>query len=127
MRKTYLYVMVGGAVGAALRFGIGQKEIHIIADNFPSGTFIVNILGTFILAFFLRWAFDSEVFSRDIHAGIAPGLLGAFTTFSTLCKESSQLLLQGEIFLVIVYLILSVAVGLSFAWLGFTLSGWRQK
>ncbi len=81
MRKTYLYVMAGGAVGAALRFGIGQKEIHIIADNFPSGTFIVNILRTFILAFFLRWAFDSEVFSRDLHAGVSPGLLGHLQHF----------------------------------------------
>lgn len=127
--KKYLYILAGGAAGAILRFLIKKASISEIAvPTFPWGTFIANLSGAFLLAFFLRWAFDSESFSESIHVGVAPGFLGALTTFSTLCKESSLFILEGDFLLMAGYLIASILFGLAFAWFGFYFSGYvREK
>lgn len=125
--KKYMYLMAGGAAGAVLRFYTGTQNFHLFTENFPAGTFIANISGAFMLAFFLRWAFDSKYFSENLHAGIAPGFLGAFTTFSTLCKESSLLILEGNYLMMTFYLVASVTIGLTSALLGFNFSGWMRR
>ncbi len=117
MRK-YIYIMVGGMLGAVLRFTI--KNIHIlnVQESFPLNTLLTNITGSFILALFLTVAFEVSDFDADIRLGIATGFLGAYTTFSTLCKEIVVLIISGKTFLAIIYMILSVTLGLAAAYFG---------
>jgi len=110
--------MVGGMLGAVLRFTI--KNIHIlnVQESFPLNTLLTNITGSFILALFLTVAFEVSDFDADIRLGIATGFLGAYTTFSTLCKEIVVLIISGKTFLAIIYMILSVTLGLAAAYFG---------
>ncbi len=78
----------------------------------------INIIGAFLLAFTMTVVFETIYQDTDIHQGVTVGLLGAFTTFSTFCKEISILIAQGSYFLAIIYLAVSVIVGLISAHIG---------
>jgi len=118
----YIYIFIGGALGAVLRLAI--KNIHIwnYHENIPLNTLIINITGSFILALFLTFAFEVMEVDADIRLGVSTGFLGAFTTFSTLCKETVALMVSGEYFSAISYLTVSTVLGLTAAYLGIVLA-----
>lgn len=117
MRK-YLFIALGGILGAISRFLI--KNAHLLGHQtaFPINTFIINITGSFVLALVLTTAYEVWNFDEDIRLGIATGFLGAYTTFSTMCKETAVLMNKGMYSLGIFYIILSTFVGLFSAYLG---------
>jgi CrcB protein len=117
MRK-YLFIALGGILGAISRFLV--KNVHFLSHqpSFPINTFIINITGSFVLALVLTTAYELWNFDEDIRLGIATGFLGAYTTFSTMCKETAVLMSKGMYSLGIFYIILSTFVGLFSAYLG---------
>lgn len=117
MRK-YLFIALGGTLGAIFRFII--KNTHIIGHpaSFPINTFIINITGSFILALVLTTAYEVWNFDEDIRLGIATGFLGAYTTFSTMCKETVSLINKGMFSLGLFYIMISTIIGLVSAYLG---------
>lgn len=121
MRK-YIFIGIGGILGAILRYYI--KNIHIYQYNgvFPLNTLIINITGSFILALILTVTFEVLEFDSDIRLGIATGFLGAFTTFSTMSKETVILINSGYYYSAIAYLTVSAMLGLSAAYFGTVLA-----
>ena len=117
MRK-YSYIAVGGMLGALSRFAI--KNSHLISQykSIPVATLFVNITGSFILAFFLTLAFKIKRIHVELRLGIATGFLGAYTTFSTLCKETVTFIRNGDYFWASGYSIGSAVLGLVAAYLG---------
>ena len=92
---TYLIVGLGGGfVGANARFIMGRWASQKWGSSFPVGTFLINILGSFILGLFATLALR---FSWNDHWRllIAVGFVGAFTTFSTFEYETFELAAQG--------------------------------
>lgn len=89
-----LYIALGGMAGAVARYilsGIVQN-----GHTFPVGTLAVNVIGSFLLGFFM---FSSEyygLFSQETRALVAIGFLGSFTTMSTFSYESFRLLMNGS-------------------------------
>jgi CrcB protein len=120
MRK-YVFISVGGCLGAMLRYAIRSVPIHTLG-SFPLNTFLINIAGSFLLAVVLTAALELKGFDPDIKLGIGTGFLGAFTTFSTLCKETVVLFDQGDVLTAASYCVLSVFVGLFAAFLGVALT-----
>ena len=116
--RRYIYIGVGGFIGAISRYTVKNWQIPNNLDLIYLNTFIINITGCFVLAFFLRLAFDIWETDSDLRLGIATGFIGAFTTFSTLCRETGVLLLNGSIVSSLIYLMLSVAAGLTAVYLG---------
>ena len=116
--KKYIFIGVGGFFGAILRYYIKSIQIWGYHANFPLNTLIINIAGSFILAFTLTIAFEVWEFHPDIRHGIAAGFLGAFTTFSTMCKESASLFSNGASQTAILYIAISVILGLSAVYSG---------
>jgi|YNPMSStandDraft_2_1061718.scaffolds.fasta_scaffold01250_10 CrcB protein len=93
--KDVLLVSVGGAIGALLRFIVGG----LIQKNnlsFPLSTFIINVVGSFLLSLLMYSAEYGGLVSREFRVFFAVGVLGAFTTFSSLEYESLRLLEMGE-------------------------------
>ena len=91
-----LYVAVGGLVGSVARYLIAGW-IQVRTDSaFPTGTLVVNVLGSLILGFLLRYATGSNVLSAELRTGLTIGFCGAFTTMSTFGYESVTLLGDGE-------------------------------
>lgn len=106
-----IWVMVGGAVGSVLRIIIRDWSAAIPGD-FPWGTFGVNILGAFLLGFFVTITVEVTRIRSHYRAGIAEGFLGGFTTFSTFMYEGVTLIKDNETKNALVYVTLTMVLGI---------------
>lgn len=79
-------VAVGGFAGALSRYMLSQESLYW--GNAPLNILLINIMGAFLLAFFLELSLGRLHISAAIRTGISTGFLGAFTTFSGLCSEA---------------------------------------
>ena len=121
MRK-YIFIGCGSFVGAALRYLVKGIQIYNYHENVPLNTLLINVFGALIIAFILTIAYEVWAFDSDIRLGLTTGLLGAFTTFSTLCKETVGLLQDGYYFSAISYMTVSVMLGLASVYFGVVLA-----
>ena len=121
MRK-YIFIGIGGILGAILRYLFKGVQIYNYHENVPLNTLIINVTGSFILALVLTVAFEVWEFDTAVRLGIATGFLGAYTTFSTLCKETVSLIHQGDYFSAISYITVSTMIGLATAYFGIVLA-----
>lgn len=112
-------VAIGGFLGAILRF--------IVSSHLTStlGTFIVNIIGSFCLAWLFTYFASNTKLSKTVVTGIGTGFLGAFTTFSTFSVESLNLLSSSIIFGGL-YIFSTVFCCLLFSYLGYTVASIRK-
>ncbi|NMM62807.1 fluoride efflux transporter CrcB [Clostridium sp. P21] len=116
--KKYFFIGLGGFLGAILRFLVKSAPINNFGNNIPVNTLIINITGSFLLAFITTAALEGFKINTDLKLGICTGFLGAYTTFSTLCKESSELIYKAHYFYSITYVLNSAFLGLTAAYLG---------
>ncbi|MHB1391826.1 MAG: fluoride efflux transporter FluC [Clostridia bacterium] len=117
MRK-YTYIGIGGFLGAVSRYALKNWQVLNVSNLYHLNIVIINIIGCFILTYFLRLAIDVWEVDTDIRLGISAGFIGAFTTFSTLCRDTVDLLLSGDILFSIISTFLSVIAGLAAIYLG---------
>lgn len=103
--RLLIAVAAGGAAGAVLRFLLG--EVTPDGAGFPWTTFAINVAGCALLAGLelLPLARRSETWA----AGIGPGLLGGFTTFSATSEQGRSLLAAGDTLLAGGYLLGTLA------------------
>lgn len=122
MRK-YIFLAVGAFFGAILRYLLKEIELFNSIGDFPINTFSINILGSFILAFIITFSFKVlGDFALDIKRVITIGFLGAFTTFSTFCKEAVMLLNNRQYVIAFFYMTTSLLMGILVSYLGFLLA-----
>lgn len=117
MRK-YIFIGAGGFLGAILRFWIKTIPLQNYKELIPINTLFINVTGSFILALITTVALEVLKMNVDIRLGICTGFLGAYTTFSTLCKEASELISKGYYFSSLSYIANSVILGLIAAYFG---------
>lgn len=115
---TYLAVAVGGAIGCCARLGVTQLVQAVYGRSFPLATLIINVLGCLLMGFLFFAALERLNVSPVMRAAILTGGLGGFTTFSTFAMEALLLLEAGETARAVLYLALSVVLGLTAAFLG---------
>src|SRR5690625_3747027 len=84
--KQYFMVGVGGMAGATARYSISLLFTNNLSV-FPYATLIVNLIGCFLLTFLLNHSKIKQKFSPDIFTAFSVGLIGSFTTFSTVTIE----------------------------------------
>ncbi len=106
-----LSIGIGGAFGAIARYLINISPLSNIFAKFPFPTFFINILGSFLIGFFLILLTDKITVGENLRLAIIIGFLGAFTTFSTFEIELFGLVKDRSFVSAFVYLFLSVAVG----------------
>ncbi|MCB2294567.1 fluoride efflux transporter CrcB [Clostridium algoriphilum] len=121
MRK-YIFIAVGGMLGAILRYVIKNIHINNYKEAIPINTLFINVSGSLLLALILTIAFEVFEFDADIRLGIATGFFGAYTTFSTLCKETVNLMTQGDYYSAVSYIGFSVMLGLAASYFGVVLA-----
>ena len=110
-------VMIGGAVGAGLRFEVGRLAHARIGPDFPLGTLIVNLLGGFLAGLLVASLARVEG-SEQLRLLLGVGLLGGFTTFSAFSVEVVQMMERGQSATAAAYAMLSVAGSVAAAFLG---------
>jgi len=91
---TVLAVAVLGGLGAIARYGI-ERGMAKSSVNFPWGTMIVNVSGSFILGVFFALALERAYGPSWVRVGVVLGLLGGFTTFSTFSLQTFRLIEDG--------------------------------
>ncbi len=89
------YIALGGIVGTLARYLV-QGVIQTRAGAFPTGTLAINIAGSLLLGFIVRFATGSALVSPELRGGLTIGFCGAFTTMSTFSYESMRLVWDGE-------------------------------
>ena len=89
------YITLGGILGTVARYFL-QGALQVRGGTFPTGTLAINIGGSFLLGFIMRFATGSAVISPELRGGLTVGFCGAFTTMSTFGYESIRLLSDGE-------------------------------
>ncbi|MDH3493341.1 MAG: fluoride efflux transporter CrcB [Acidobacteriota bacterium] len=106
-----LFVAAGGALGAVARYAFSASPLNSVFDRFPFPTFLVNVIGSFLIGFCLILFADKLNVSDYIRLLIFVGFLGAFTTFSTYELEIWTLVKEGHYTISLLYLVSSVVVG----------------
>jgi CrcB protein len=113
-----LVIALGAAVGANVRYLITVWAAQRWGGPFPYGTLIVNVAGSFLIGVVLVLATTRLTLSEPVRLLVVTGLLGGFTTFSSLSFEAFALAMSGEWGLAGLYLFGSFALGLAGVTLG---------
>jgi len=108
--RTYLIMAIGGAIGSAARFWLGNLGSTLICCTFPWGILMVNLLGCFVIGFFSEATGSAGMLnvSSDMRVFVIVGLCGGFTTFSSFSLGTLALLQQGQLLAPIANVVLSV-------------------
>ncbi len=107
---TAIWVAVGGALGALARYGLAGV-VNFRAH--PWGTVTVNVVGSLALGVLIGfWGFHAD---SSLRIGVAIGLLGGFTTFSSFAVDVIYLWERGEGLLAVTTILITLVVGLGAA------------
>ena len=118
-----LLVGAGGFVGAGLRFLVSGWVYQLVPNaGFPWGTLVVNVIGSLLLGLLGGLAEVRGVLSATTRLFLFIGVLGGFTTFSTLAFETVTLAAGSQMIRAAANIAAHVVLGLFAAWLGFNLA-----
>ncbi|HWE11434.1 MAG TPA: fluoride efflux transporter CrcB [Solirubrobacteraceae bacterium] len=102
-----------GGIGAIARFGLDGTVSERVRSTFPYGTFVVNLVGSFLLGILVGVTLDSAA-----NALMGTGFIGAFTTFSTWLFETHRLGEDRRLAVGLVNIAVSLVLGVAAAWAG---------
>ncbi len=108
---------LGGFVGAIARYGLSGL-VHRYWQTFPAGTLVVNCLGCLVIGVLMSLVEERQLFSVNTRLFLQIGLLGSFTTFSTLGYETMELIQRGEYSLAGISVAANIVLGIGAVALG---------
>jgi CrcB protein len=109
-RRELLAIFIGGALGGGLRTGLSELA-PTPAGHWPWTTFAVNLVGCFLLGYFVTRLQERLPITAYRRPLLGTGICGGLTTFSTFQLELLRMLDRGEIALAVLYGAASVAAG----------------
>jgi CrcB protein len=110
---VWIAVAVGGLLGTEARYGLGL--LYPEGGGVPWTTLLINVAGSLLLGMVTAFWVERPGAPAWLHAGLGPGLLGSFTTFSAVTIAIEQLAAAGRHGVWLAYLGLSLAAGLAAA------------
>jgi CrcB protein len=113
-------VALGGALGASARWVVATSW-PVALDRFPTTTLAVNLIGAFCLGLVVAGLLERQPSAPVTHSLLGTGVLGAFTTFSTLTVEAVVLVDAGQVLRAGTYLAVSLVAGVAVAAAGLAL------
>ncbi len=118
MIRAILLVGLGGAIGSMLRFMTSVFIGKYYATIFPIATWIVNLVGCFLIGLVFGLLAKSQSDSQDLKWFLITGFCGGFTTFSAFSFENIKMIESSNFTLAFANIALSVVGGLTAVWLG---------
>ena len=116
----FVWVFVGGGAGSLLRWLVGRIVGEHYRGGFPLATFLINVSGTFVIGYLsVLFGVDwHDRFGTPLNAGILTGVLGGYTTFSSMQLDTANLADKSRRGTALFYIVASVGAGLAAAALG---------
>lgn len=122
MIKSVIYVGLGGATGSILRYLTYLLTTKFYSNAFPLATFIINIIGCFIIGLLIGFFEHSIQTNQHLKLLLLTGFCGGYTTFSAFTAENMILLQTNNYITALFYISASVIVSLFAIWLGLSLT-----
>ena len=113
-----LLILIGGGLGAVLRYLLSTLVLQYSGPSFPMGTLVINLSGSFVIGV-LAGIFERAVVPPDLRAFLQTGIMGGYTTFSSFGLETMQLLRGGEFSLATVNVLASNIGGIALVFAGY--------
>ena len=117
-----LLIGFAGFVGTLSRYWLSDVVARKYGETFPFGTLAVNLVGCFLIGLLVYVVQERYLVSHNVRGIIFIGLLGGFTTFSTLGLQTFTLLQNNQIALATLNVAASNVLGLFLVWAGYTLA-----
>lgn len=117
--RLFWAVALGAAVGGVSRFYLNAFIQHRVSGDFPLGTLLINITGSLILGFILRYSLQSGAVSEEVRLLLTTGFCGGYTTFSTFSYDTLMLIQDREYGRASVYVGASVFASLLAVFVGY--------
>jgi len=124
--NRFLLIGIGAVLGANARYLIGLWAGNRLGADFPYGTLIVNVLGSFVLGFLLTLGTGRLQLSPEARLLLAVGFLGSFTTFSSYAVESMNLWRDAGAWRGLLNVVGNNLAGLLAAIMGAAVARWLQ-
>jgi CrcB protein len=114
----YLIVFLGAGIGGALRHGVNVAAARLFGFEFPYGTLIVNIVGSFAMGLLAGYFAYRPGIDQHVRLFLTTGILGGFTTFSAFSLDAALLIERHSYGLAAGYMVGSVAASVSALFFG---------
>lgn len=92
----FLAISLGAVVGANLRYGMSRFALRVLGPVFPYGTLAINVLGSFLVGFFVIWTTERVMVDPRWRLLVVVGFCGGYTTFSSYAFETMAFLETGQ-------------------------------
>jgi len=116
--RSSLLVLAGSGAGGLARLWLGVWMVALAGPDFPWGTLLINVLGSFVIGLA---ATAIPVANDDARAFVMVGLCGGFTTFSAYSLQGLELLQAARIGAALAYMLGSVLLCVVTTWAGWAL------
>jgi CrcB protein len=114
-------VAIGGALGSLARYGLDRLIERRSFSIFPWSTFTINVSGCLLIGFVIAALVDHNHTPAWLRIGLAMGVLGGYTTFSTFAQETLDLMEARDYAVAGLYALSSLTVGVVAVYVGTSL------
>ncbi len=92
----FFAISLGAVVGANLRYWTSRYSVGLLGPVFPYGTLAINVLGSFIVGFFVIWTTQRVMVDPRWRLLVVVGFCGGYTTFSSYAFETMAYFETGQ-------------------------------
>ena len=119
----FVLICCGGAVGTGARYLLGSLAVRWLGPDFPYGTLVINVLGSFLIGVVQHVALTTMWIPETLRLVLAVGVMGGFTTYSSFSYETIRLIETGSWPAATLYVVLTTALCLAGCLAGLALAG----
>jgi len=92
----FFAISLGAVAGANLRYWMSRYALRVLGPVFPYGTLVINVLGSFIVGFFVIWTTERVMVDPRWRLLVVVGFCGGYTTFSSYAFETMSYFQTGQ-------------------------------